>query len=68
MTGRIAERAAASPKTNGAAETQPPSVAGVPAVEPMDSAAPDLDEMSVAKLITFFRLLDRWDREAKPPC
>ncbi len=28
----------------------------------------DLDELSLAALISFFRLLDRWDREAKPRC
>jgi hypothetical protein len=28
----------------------------------------EVDELSVATLINFFRVLDRWDREAKPPC
>ena len=28
----------------------------------------DMDELDVASLIRFFRLLDQWDREGRPPC
>ena len=35
---------------------------------PVDTDTPDLDELTLTTLISFFRLLDRWDRERKPPC
>jgi hypothetical protein len=46
-------------------------VSSVPDVLPdttADSRTPDLDELSLATLIDFFKLLDRWDREGKSVC
>jgi hypothetical protein len=33
--------------------------------ERIDKGASTLDEAAIAKLIAFFRLLDKWDLEAK---
>ena len=41
------------------------SLRGVPALDGIDSDARELDESSLAALISFFRVLDRWEREAK---
>jgi len=40
----------------------------VPSPECMDSSTREVDELSLVALISFFRLLDRWDREANPSC
>jgi hypothetical protein len=34
----------------------------------IDTDAPDLDESALATVISFFRVLDRWDRERRRPC
>ena len=56
--GIIPQRAAESARTTGP----------IPPSEPKGIDPQDLDEPSLVALISFFRLVDRWDREAKDPC
>jgi hypothetical protein len=62
--GRIPKRAEASATST--------SLVAIACVQngspPIDADAPDLDELALATLISFFYLLDRWDRERRPPC
>jgi hypothetical protein len=65
---RIPQRVEASARTQGPNEMPIPLVRDVLPEKIVDSRAVELDELSLATLIDFFKLLDQWDREGKSVC
>jgi hypothetical protein len=65
--GRILKRTDTPAGITSPVEFQGDGLRGLSLPE-TDVDASRLDELSVSALINFFRVLDRWDRESKPPC
>lgn len=66
--GRIPKRTDLSARSADGADVRITCVQDINEVTPLNAELYNLDELALAKLISFFRLLDRWDRERKPPC